>query len=28
VRKDVLRQEREDLIEGCFDMEAAGIKLR
>ena len=28
VRKDVLRQEREDLIEGCFDLEAAGIKLR
>jgi crotonobetaine/carnitine-CoA ligase len=28
VRKDVLRQEKEDLIEGCFDMEAAGIKLR
>ncbi len=28
VRKDVLRQEREDLIEGCFDREAAGIKLR
>ena len=28
VRKDVLRQEREDLIGGCFDMEAAGIKLR
>ena len=28
VRKDVLRQEREDLIEGCFDVEAAGIKLR
>ena len=28
VRKDVLRQEREDLVEGCFDREAAGIKLR
>ena len=28
VRKDVLRQEREDLIEGCFDREAAGIELR
>ena len=28
VRKDVLRQEKEDLIEGCFDREAAGIKLR
>ena len=28
VRKDVLRQEREDLIEGCFDTEAAGIRLR
>ena len=28
VRKDVLRSEREDLIIGCFDSEAAGIKLR
>lgn len=28
VRKDILRQEREDLIEGCFDREAAGIRLR
>ncbi|MED5588910.1 MAG: AMP-binding protein [Chloroflexota bacterium] len=28
VRKDVLRQEKEDLIEGCFDREASGIKLR
>ncbi len=28
VRKDVLRQEREDLIAGCFDREAAGIRLR
>jgi crotonobetaine/carnitine-CoA ligase len=28
VRKDLLRQEREDLIEGCFDREAAGIRLR
>ena len=28
VRKDVLRQEREDLIEGCFDREQAGIRLR
>jgi crotonobetaine/carnitine-CoA ligase len=28
VRKDVLRQEREDLIEGCFDREKAGIRLR
>ena len=28
VRKDVLRQERDDLIEGCFDTEAAGIRLR
>ena len=28
VRKDVLRQEREDLIVGCFDREAAGIRLR
>ena len=28
VRKDLLRQERDDLIEGCFDREAAGIKIR
>ena len=28
VRKDLLRQERENLLEGCFDREAAGIKLR
>ena len=28
VRKDVLRQEREDLVEGCFDREKAGIQLR
>ena len=28
VRKDVLRQEREDPTEGCFDREAAGIRLR
>ena len=28
VRKDMLRQEREDLIEGCFDREAAGIRIR
>ncbi len=28
VRKDVLRQVREDLIEGCFDREAEGIQLR
>ena len=28
VRKDVLRQEREDLVEGCYDREAAGIRLR
>ena len=28
VRKDVLRQEREDLTSGCFDREAAGIQLR
>ena len=28
VRKDVLRQEREDLIAGCFDREAAGIRIR
>ena len=27
VRKDVLRQEREDLISGCFDREAAGIQI-
>ena len=28
VRKDLLRQERENLLEDCFDREAAGIKLR
>ena len=28
VRKDVLRQEREDLLAGCFDREAAGIQIR
>ncbi len=28
VRKDVLRQERDDLIAGCYDREAAGIRLR
>ena len=28
VRKDVLRQEREDLIQGCFDREEAGINIR
>ncbi len=28
VRKDVLRQERDDLIVGCFDREAAGIQIR
>jgi crotonobetaine/carnitine-CoA ligase len=28
VRKDLLRQERENLIDGCFDREAAGIRLR
>ena len=28
VRKDVLRQEREDPTEGCFDREKAGIRLR
>ena len=28
VRKDVLRQEREDLLEGCFDREKAGIQVR
>jgi crotonobetaine/carnitine-CoA ligase len=28
VRKDILRQERADLIAGCFDREAAGIRLR
>ena len=28
VRKDLLRQERENPTEGCFDREAAGIRLR
>ena len=28
VRKDMLRQEREDLTIGCFDREKAGIRLR
>ena len=28
VRKDILRQEREDLISDCFDREAAGIRIR
>ena len=28
VRKDLLRRERDDLTEGCFDREAAGIKIR
>ena len=28
VRKDMLRQEREDLIAGCYDREAAGLRLR
>ncbi len=28
VRKDLLRQEREDLTSGCFDREAAGIRIR
>ena len=28
VRKDLLRQEREDPTSGCFDMEKAGIRLR
>ena len=28
VRKDVLRQEREDLVSGCFDRESAGIQIR
>ena len=28
VRKDVLRQEREDLVDGCFDREKAGIQVR
>jgi crotonobetaine/carnitine-CoA ligase len=28
VRKDLLRQERDDLVHGCFDREAAGIRLR
>ena len=28
VRKDLLRQERDNLVEGCFDREAVGIRLR
>ena len=28
VRKDLLRQERDNLVEGCFDREEAGIRLR
>jgi crotonobetaine/carnitine-CoA ligase len=28
VRKDILRQERENLTEGCFDREANGIRVR
>lgn len=28
VRKDMLRQERDDLIAGCFDREEAGIQIR
>ena len=28
VRKDLLRQEGEDLVAGCFDREAAGIRVR
>ena len=28
VRKDLLRQERDDLIAGCFDREEAGIRIR
>jgi crotonobetaine/carnitine-CoA ligase len=28
VRKDLLRQERKDLTQGCFDREQAGIRLR
>ena len=28
VRKDVLRQERDDLVQGCFDREQAGIVIR
>ena len=28
VRKDVLRQERSDLTQGCFDREKAGIRIR
>ena len=28
VRKDLLRREREDLVQGCFDREQAGISLR
>ena len=28
VRKDLLRQEKDDLLEDCFDREAAGIRIR
>ena len=28
VRKDLLRQEKEDLLKDCFDREAAGIRIR
>ena len=28
VRKDVLRQERDDLVQGCFDREQAGIVIK
>ena len=28
VRKDMLRQEKEDLLQDCFDREAAGIRIR
>ena len=28
VRKDLLRQERDNLVEGCFDREAEGIRIR
>ena len=28
VRKDMLRQEKDDLLKDCFDREAAGIRIR